>query len=312
MTAIKRITIVLGLVAICHQTATAQQDPMYTHYAFNTLAVNPAYAGSREALTLTALHRSQWVGFDGAPVTQTLTLHSPLLNNKLGLGLTITNDNIGPMNFTSFNVDFAYKIKLSENGTLSLGLKGGGNLLQGELTSLSLDQGGDVAFSQGISSRFLPNFGFGAYYYTPTWYVGLSTPKLLQNTYVENMPTSVSREQRHYYLIAGTVFNLTESEKVKLKPTAFVKVTESAPVEADLTAMFILYDKVELGAMYRTGDALGLLLGYDFTPQLRVGYSYDFSYANKTTQYNGGSHEIMIRYDLVFKNKGKIVSPRYF
>jgi len=312
MTAISRITIILSLAAICSQPVLAQQDPMYTHYAFNTLAVNPAYAGSREALTLTALHRSQWVGFDGAPISQTLTLHSPILNNKLGLGLTVINDNIGPTNFTSFYADFAYKIKVSEKGNLSLGLKGGGNLVKGELTTLTLDQGGDNAFSQDISSRFLPNFGFGVYYYTPSWYVGASTPKLLQNTYDENMSTSVSREQRHYFVIAGTVFNLTESDKLKLKPTAFVKVTESAPIQADLTALFILYDKVELGAMYRTGDALGVLLGYDLTPQFRVGYSYDFSYANKTTQYNGGSHEIMLRYDFVFKNQGKIVSPRYF
>lgn len=285
---------------------------MYTHYAFNTLAINPGYAGSREALTLTALHRSQWVGFEGAPITQTLTLHAPLLDNKLGLGLSILNDNIGPTNFTSFNVDFAYKIPVSEKGNLSLGVKGGGNLVQGKLTSLTLDQSGDVAFSQNINSRFLPNFGFGIYYYTPTWYVGASTPKLLQNSFDDNMTTSLSREQRHYFLIAGTVFNLSESEKIKLKPTAFVKVTESAPIEADLTAMLILFDKVELGAMYRTGDAIGGLLGYDFTPQLRVGYSYDFSYTNKTIQYNGGSHEIMLRYDFVLKNKERIVSPRYF
>lgn len=312
MTAIIRISLALSLAAICSQSVKAQQDPMYTHYAFNTLAVNPAYAGSREALTITALHRSQWVGFEGAPITQTLTLHSPLLNNKLGLGLTVTNDNIGPTNFTSFNLDFAYKIRISEKGNLSFGMKGGGNLVRGELSSLTLDQGGDAAFTQNINSRFLPNFGFGLYYATPTWYVGASTPKLLQNSYSESLTASASREQRHYFLIAGTVFNLTESEKLKLKPTAFVKVTESTPVQADLTALFILYDKVEFGGMFRTGDALGLLLGYDFTPQFRVGYSYDFSYANTTTQYNGGSHEIMLRYDLVFKNQGKIVSPRYF
>lgn len=296
-------------------SANAQQDAMFTHYMYNTLAINPAYAGSRDALTVTALHRSQWVGFDGAPVTQTLTMHTPIFNNKIGLGLSVLNDKIGPVNNTSINADFAYKIHLSNKGILAFGLKGGINIMQGDLTSLELDQTGDEAFSQDIESDLLPNFGFGVYYSTEKWYVGFSTPKLLENDFETSSSqggTKLASEQRHYFLIAGTVFNLDQTGNLKLAPTTFVKVTNGAPIQADLTAMFILKDKIEMGAMYRTSDAAGLLLGYNFTEYLRLGYSFDWSFENSTADYNSGSHEIMLRYDFVFKDKSKIRSPRYF
>jgi type IX secretion system PorP/SprF family membrane protein len=281
--------IISGVALLALSTLTAQQDAMYTHYAFNTLAVNPGYAGSRDALTITGLHRSQWVGFDGAPVTQTLTLHTPLMSDKLGIGMSIVNDRIGPMNVTSFYADFAYKIKVSEKGKLAFGVKGGANLVQGNLSSLNTDQPNDVAFAQNIQSSFLPNFGFGMYYYTSKWYVGVSTPKLLENDF-NSSNIQNAKEERHYFLIAGTVFNLSE----------------------DLTGMFIFQDKLEIGAMYRSGDAAGLLLGYNFSPQLRFGYAYDFSFTNRTFTYNGGSHEVMLRYDFVYADKGRIRSPRYF
>lgn len=303
--------IISGIALLALSSLTAQQDAMYTHYAFNTLAVNPGYAGSRDALTITGLHRSQWVGFAGAPVTQTLTLHTPLMSDKLGIGMSIVNDRIGPMNVTSFYADFAYKIKVSEKGKLAFGVKGGANLVQGNLSSLNLDQPNDVAFAQNIQSSFLPNFGFGMYYYTTKWYVGVSTPKLLENDF-NSSNIQNAKEERHYFLIAGTVFNLKDGGKVKFKPTTFVKITEAAPIQGDLTGMFIFQDKLEVGAMYRTGDAAGLLLGYNFSPQLRFGYAYDFSFTNRTFTYNGGSHEVMLRYDFVYADKGRIRSPRYF
>ena len=305
----KKLLIII--VTVVSGTTMAQQDAMFTHYMFNTQAVNPGYAGTRNALTVTGLHRSQWVGFDGAPITQTLTLHTPVANDKLGLGLSVVNDKIGPINTTSFFVDFAYKFKVSQKGKLSLGLKAGANLMQGALTTLELDQTGDNAFSQNIESQFLPNFGFGAYYYQDTWYVGVSTPRLLENDFKTNSTTGgVASEKRHYFLIAGAVFKL--SNTLKLKPTTFVKVTTGAPIEADLTATFLFKDKLWAGPMFRTGDAVGGLIGYQFTDQLAAGYSYDWSYTNRTFRYNGGSHEIMLRYDFFFNEKKKIRSPRYF
>jgi type IX secretion system PorP/SprF family membrane protein len=306
----------LLLLVIASSTVKAQQDAMFTHYMYNTLAVNPGYAGSRDALTVTALHRSQWVGFDGAPTTQTLTLHSPMLNNKMGIGLSVLNDKIGPTNTTAFYLDLAYAIKVSEKAKLAFGLKGGINVMKADLNSKvnpTLDQQNDPSFESNYKSKILPNFGFGIYYYLPKFYVGVSTPKLLENNFKGNTTTGTTNlisEKRHYFLIAGAVFKINDN--VDLKPTTFVKVTNAAPIEADLTASFIFNKKFLLGGMFRTGDALGVLIGYNFTDQFHAGYSFDWSYGNKTFKYNQGSHEIMLSYDFIYKDKQKIRSPRYF
>lgn len=294
-------------------TVLAQQDAMFTHYMFNTLAVNSGYAGSRDALTITGLHRSQWVNFPGAPTTQTLTLHAPIKNDKLGLGLSVLNDKIGPTNTTAIYADFAYKIPVGEKGKLSFGLKAGVNLRNNKLASLDLDEQNDQTFAADVKSDVLPNFGFGMYYYTDKFYVGLSTPKLLQNDYKTNTTTgstSVASEQRHYFLIVGTVFPITDN--IKLKPTGFVKVTEAAPIETDLTLTALFREKLWAGVMLRTGDAVGLLVGANLTDQLALGYSFDWSFVNNTAKYNAGSHELMLRYDLIYNNAKKIRSPRYF
>ena len=292
--------------------ANAQQDAMFTHYSFNTLAVNSGYAGSRDALTVTGLHRSQWVSFPGAPATQTLTLHAPIMNEKIGLGLSILNDKIGPTKQTAFYGDFAYKIPVG-NGKLAFGLKAGLNMVSNDLNTLETDQTGDPNFQTNVKSQLLPNFGFGLYYSTPKYYVGLSTPRLLENNYESNTTSgSVGGEKRHYFFIAGMVFPLNESGSIKLKPTTFVKVTQGAPVELDLTALFYFQDKFWVGPMLRSGDALGVLAGLNITDQFSLGYSFDWSYSNTTFKYNGGSHELMLRYDFLFNAKGKIRSPRYF
>lgn len=292
----------------------AQQAPMYTHYMYNTLSVNPAYAGSRDALTITALHRSQWVDFRGAPVTQTLTLHSPLRNEHIGVGLSLTNDKIGPINNTAVFADFAYIMKLNKVSKLALGLSAGANIFQASLNSLNLDQQNDVVFQENISNHVTPNFGFGAYYSRERFYAGVSAPNLLQNNYsVVNKPdggTLVGKEQRHYFFIAGTMIKI--SDNLEFKPTTLVKVTPAAPIQADLTASFIIMKRLLLGGMFRTGDSFGLLVGVDLTEQLHVGYSYDYSYGLKTFKYNKGSHEIVLRYDFIFASKKQIHTPRYF
>ena len=305
--------IILIFIAFTAYSSNAQQDAMFTHYMYNTLAVNPAYAGSRDALTITGLHRSQWVGFDGAPTTQTLTLHTPILNQNTGLGLSFINDKIGPTNTTSFYADFSYKIKLTKKANLAFGLKGGLNMMTHNLTDLSLDTQNDPAFINDVQSKLLPNFGFGMYYFTERFYAGVSIPKLLENNFDLNSTsgtTNLASEKRHYFLIAGSVFDL--NEEIKFKPTAFVKLTNGAPIEGDITGSFIFNDKFWLGAMFRTGDAVGILAGINITHQFSLGYSFDWSYANTTFRYNGGSHEIMLRYDFIYKAEEKIRSPRYF
>lgn len=305
--------IILSLLIFSGVAVKAQQDALFTHYSFNTLAVNPAYAGSRDAMTITGLHRSQWVGFEGAPVTQTLTIHGPILDDRIGLGLSILNDRIGPTNTTSLYADFAYRIPVSEKGTLAFGLKGGLNVARADLSDLDASTGNDNATAVNPTTGLLPNFGFGAYYSQEKWYVGLSVPKIVQNKFEtgsNGVNTDLSREQRHYTFIGGFVAKL--SDNVLLKPTTLLKVTEGAPVELDLTGMFIFDQKLELGAMFRTGDAVGLLAGYNFTEQLRLGYSFDYSWVNRTFRHNGGSHEIMLRYDFIFNERKKIISSRYF
>lgn len=305
--------IISTLIILTGLLSFGQQDAMFTHYMFNTLAVNSGYAGSRDALTITGLHRSQWVSFPGAPTTQTLTLHTPIHNDQLGLGLSVLNDKIGPTNTTAIYADFAYKLKINEKAKLAFGLKGGINLRSNGLSSLALDESNDDAFASDVTSDILPNFGFGLYYYTDKYYVGLSTPKLLENNFTTNTvsgSTSGASEKRHYFLIAGTVFPITDN--IKLKPTGFMKVTEGAPIEGDVTLTALFKEKLWAGVMFRTGDALGLLVGASITDQLSLGYSFDWSYTNTTFKYNAGSHELMLRYDLIYNNAKKIRSPRYF
>jgi len=294
--------------------AHAQQAPLYTHYMYNTLTVNPAYAGSRDALTITALHRSQWVDFKGAPSTQTLTIHSPINNQHIGLGLSVMNDKIGPVNNTNATLDFAYIMKLNKKSKLALGLSAGVNIFQASLNTLQLDDQTDPLFANNISNHSTPNFGFGAYYSRERFYAGISAPSLLQNNYsVATKPDGsslIGKEQRHYFYIMGAVFKL--SDDLDFKPTTLVKVTAAAPIQADLTASFIIMEKILLGAMYRTGDGFGGLIGFNVSDQLHIGYSYDWSMGLKTSKYNSGSHEVMLRYDFIFASKKQIHSPRYF
>jgi type IX secretion system PorP/SprF family membrane protein len=313
MKTLKKVTIALALF-LGSLSISAQQDPMFTHYMYNTLSVNPAYAGSREALTVTALHRSQWVGFKGAPLTQTITMHAPLNNERVGLGMSILNDKIGPTNNTTLVVDYAFIMRLTEGSKLALGLSAGASLFQADLASVSLDEQDDPTYRNDINNRIAPNFGFGAYYSRDRFYAGVSVPYLIENKYSSKQQLSgstlVGKEKRHYFFIAGAVVFLTDN--LAFKPTTLVKFTEAAPIQADFTASFIIMQKLLVGAMIRTGDAVGLLVGLDITDQLHMGYSFDWSYGLQTGRYNQGSHEIMLRYDFIFSSKRQIHSPRYF
>lgn len=306
----KRFIILIGFMATMF--AFGQQDPMFTHYMYNTLSVNPAYAGSREALTVTLLHRNQWVSFPGAPKTNTLTLHSPVFNENVGLGLSLTHDVIGPTKFTSMYGDFAFRVKLSKKSNLTFGLKAGVDLLTANLPFLEIQDPNDPAFLNSFKNKALPNFGFGLFYtYKNRFYAGLSIPRMLQHKFVgENTLISSGILKGHYYFITGA--SLPLSRFVEFKPSALVKMTVGAPIELDVTALFELYKRINFGLMYRTGDAVGALVGIYLFDRLLLGYSYDFSFTNTTLKYNEGSHEIMLRYDFIFSSSHRIKSPRYF
>jgi type IX secretion system PorP/SprF family membrane protein len=303
------ISFTLGSLAL-----HAQQDPMYTHYMYNTLVVNPAYAGSRDALTVTALHRSQWVSYKGAPQTETMTFHTPLRNNHLATGMYAINDRIGPINNTSVFADFAYRMQLTPKSRLAFGISAGVRVTQGRLNTLDVEQENDPAFQNNIVNKTNPNFGFGVYYSRERFYAGLSVPYLFQNKYSDiklgDGTVLTGNEQRHYFAIAGTVLEI--SDKFAFKPTTLIKITPAAPIEADITASFVYDRKLSLGANYRTGDSFGALIGFNATPQLFLGYSYDWSYGLKTMRYNNGSHEIVLRYDFLPGETKQIHTPRHF
>ncbi len=290
--------------------SSAQQDPMYTQYMYNTLSVNPGYAGSRDALSITGLLREQWVGIDGAPSTQTLTLHSPIYSDNMGLGLSVINDKVGPIHQTMLFADYSYSIQTTPNAKLAFGLKFGVNILQADLLSLSPNQGGDRAI-YNIDNKLLPNVGIGLYYYSDKGYLGVSAPKLLEQMIKEYNDGEVTdnKERRHYFLIGGYVFDL--SEDVKFKPSFLLKAVVGAPLSIDMSANFLFRDKLGVGVAHRLDDSFSGLLQYYITPQFRVGYAYDFT-MTELRHYNSGSHELMLGYDFMFVDDTRIRSPRFF
>lgn len=304
---IKVLFIVLSVMGTLG--AIAQQDAMFTQYFFNPLSVNSGYAGSRDAMNATLLAREQWVGIDGRPRTQTFTIQSPLPNDRLAVGLSVVKDQVGPVNNTALYGDVAYRFQVSEKARLSLGLKAGVNFFSANLKSLEGLNPADASFSQNIGNQALPNFGFGAYYWTDRYFIGLSTPKLIENDLgTASGDYSQPKERRHLFLMGGYVFDLNES--VKFKPTTLVKYVAGAPVSVDLTANFLFNERLWVGGMYRLGDAMGALLSFQINSQLRAGYSYDYT-LSELNDYNNGSHELMISYDFIFQ-KDKTLSPRYF
>lgn len=303
----KLCVVVLLCMAVCQMTA--QQDPMFTQYMFNTLSINPAYAGSADRFSAVALHRSQWVNFEGAPTTQTITVHSPLKKENISIGGSIINDSYGPVKQIGFYLDASYRIFFGEN-RLAFGLKAGTNMFSANLIDLNPLMPNDHAFAANIQSKALPNFGFGAMYYSKRFYVGASAPKLLANKLIDGeLPDFLNNQERqHGFLIAGAVFDI--SYYTKFKPTVLLKAVKGAPLAAEVTAQFLFFEKFWAGAMYRWEDAAGILLQYEINNKFKIGYAYDYTLSD-IRKYSDGSHEIMLGFDLV-KGYGGDVSPRYF
>ena len=294
-------TLVFGTVSY------AQQDPHFTQYFDNTLFVNPAYAGSNGALNVTGIHREQWVGFDGRPRSTTLSLHSPLSYESVGLGLTMVNDQVGPLTQTMFYGDFSYTLKFKDKKKkLSFGLKAGANLINVSTAPLITTDASDPKLLSNVRNRVNPNFGLGIYYHTPRFFIGASAPKLIESSYDGISTRNI--EQRHYFGIIGGVFPLNSSWK--LRPTAQLKLTQNAPMSLDVSAAGIYMDKFWIGANYRLDAALGAFIQYQITDQFRAGFATDFG-TQAIRQYNDGTFEIMLSYDFIFNQTG-VRSPRYF
>lgn len=299
---------VIALILLSVQDSIAQQLPQFTQYMYNTISVNPAYAGSRETLSVVALHRNQWAGLSDAPKTTTVSVHSPLRNEKIGLGLSFIQDNLLD-NFSYVYADFSYTIQVGIETKLALGLKGGFTHY-GLDASLRNDPGvGQDPTIANIQDQWNPNLGVGAYLHTNRWYLGVSAPRLFRADYSEQEIAEVL-ERVSYYVIGGYVFDI--SAVTKFKPSFLVKATNGAPLSYDLSANFLFNEKFWLGAAYRINNqtgAIAAITDYQISRQLRIGYTFEYS-TSDLNNFSNGTHEVLLMFEL-FKPK-RVKSPRYF
>ncbi len=288
----------IAIAALTVTTVSAQQDPLYSQHVYNKLPLNPAYAGSRDVISATALYRRQWVSFPGAPNTGTFSLHSPLANRKLAVGMNVTMDEAGITNNCAVSGQFAYRIRTQE-GMLSLGVQASMNNFKMSLSTATSAVDYDPSLTADVN-RFLGNAGAGLFYSTERYYIGASIPNLIENTLSEvQVGNATATQSRHYYAMGGYVFDINRS--VKVRPTALVKYVANAPVQVDLGAAVLFQDKVWVGGQYRTMGAMDVMVEYQATESLRVGYSYG-QQLGAIGMNSYGSHEILVGLDIATKS----------
>ena len=305
--------IIILVLILSISTSYSQQDAQFTQYMYNTVNINPAYAGSRGVMSVFALHRTQWVGLDGAPTTNAASINTPINGSNVGLGLSVVNDRIGPSDENNISADFSYTVNTSDTYKLSFGLKATANLLNIDFAKLNKYYPGDQSFEANIDNKFSPNIGVGLYLYSDNSYVGLSAPNMLETKHFDKYASigansHVAKELIHYYFIAGHVFDLDAS--VKFKPSILVKMVEGAPLQVDLSGNFLINDKFTAGIAYRWSAAMSAMVGFQASDSWFIGYGYDME-TTKLANYNSGTHEIFLRYEL-FNKYDKIISPRFF
>ncbi len=310
----KALSLKVGIVVFLLLTISvsfAQQQAMYTQYMFNHVAVNPAYAASKNAISATLLARAQWVNLEGAPTSTTFTLHGPVKKEKIGIGVSIMHDAIGPTTETGITADFAFQFKINQDITLALGAKAGIAFYKAELSKLRIIDQNDPRFAEDIREDFIPNIGSGAFLYSKDFYIGLSMPKMLRNTININSDISASGDsysERHAFLIGGYVFNL--SSDVKFKPSFLAKIIPNSRPAIDFNASFIIKEYLWLGVTYRYDNSLSAMAEVRIGAGLFLGYAFDFT-TSKLMRFNSGTHEILVSYDLGF-DRYRVKSPRYF
>jgi len=282
-----------------------QQDPQYTQYMYNMNVINPAYAGSKENLSFGLLYRTQWTGIDGAPQTATFFAHSPI-GEKVGLGLSVISDQVGPIKETNAYADFSYTLKLGGQHNLAFGVKAGATFHDIGLAGIDLIDPNDPFF-QNINTT-TPNIGAGFFYYTDKYYFAGSMPNILNSVHLDANGNKIGSEESHYFFTGGYVFDL--SENTELKPSFMVKSAFGAPTSFDLNVNARFFKKFEIGGSYRLDDSFSGLINFAITPSLRIGYAYD-SVTSDIKRYAPASHEFLLLFDLNFPKKVSR-SPRYF
>lgn len=285
----------------------AQQDAQFTQYMYNTININPAYAGSRGFMSIFALHRTQWVGLDGAPITNSFSVNTPISNSKMGVGISFINDRIGPTNENKISADVSYFIRTSENFRLSFGLKATATIFNLDISRLNPVSQNDPQF-QNLNNSFTPNFGAGLYLHSEKTYIGISVPNFIESDKYDSNSVAMFKEKMNYYLIAGHVIDI--GENLKFKPTLLTKIVEGAPLQLDVSGNFLINNKFVLGGAYRWSAAFSAMAGFQISEGIFVGYGYDKETTN-LANYNSGSHEIFLRFELS-RAYNKITSPRFF
>jgi type IX secretion system PorP/SprF family membrane protein len=298
--------LIFALMLTCY-SGFAQQDAQYTQYMYNTININPAYAGSRGVMSIFGLHRTQWVGIDGAPTTNAFSVNTPINNSNLGVGLSFVNDKIGPTNDNTISADVSYTVQMSETYKLSFGVKGSGNFFSLDRDKLNPQVAADNHL-QDVNSDFSPNLGAGIYLHSDKLYLGMSVPNFLQDKKYNDNEYAVFQERMNFYFIGGYVFDISPS--IKFKPAFLTKVVTGSPLQVDASANFLFFDKLMLGGAYRWDAAVSALAGFQVTDGLFIGYSYDME-TTKLKHYSSGSHEVFLRFEL-FNKVSKMVSPRFF
>jgi type IX secretion system PorP/SprF family membrane protein len=297
----------------------AQQDAQYTQWMFNKLSLNPAYSVSSDNFCVSCLHRSQWEGLEGAPVSQSLNARIPFYKKRVGLGISINNDQIGPTSSWSFSGIYGYRIDLNNNAKLGVGLQGTLRNYRVKYSETFAVHSGDGVLPQSDFSKMVPNFGGGLYFYTPKVYIGLSMPRFIEQELTPFDAASdvadFSREARHAYLMAGVVFDL--NQRVKLKPAVLIKYADNSPLDADLHASLIFFDRFWAGLTYRTGgssnsigESLDVITQVQIGKSVRLGFAFDFT-LSKLRDYNDGTYELVLDY-CMSSAENKMTNPRFF
>ncbi|MDO6516397.1 PorP/SprF family type IX secretion system membrane protein [Zobellia uliginosa] len=306
----KALCTTIKIVMVCYlafkmSVAYGQQPPQYTQYMYNTAVLNSGYSAN-STLEATLLHRSQWVGIDGAPETQSLSVQGKL-RERISLGLTAINDNIGAANDLDINGTFAYEIPTGYTTKLSLGVNAGIDVLKVDWSKGIYQDGLDPVFAENVN-KIRPVFGAGAYFYSSNWYVGLSTHNFLNSQIYNDDEVEVTDRKSQYYLMAGYVLDL--SDNLKFKPAILTKHVAGAPITVDVSGNFLIKETLALGLAYRYNDAISALAGLHISKSFFLGYAYDYS-TTGLKSYNDGSHEIILKYNL-FNAQKRALSPRFF
>lgn len=309
----KLVKLMTGLLAL-PLAGICQSDQHYTMFMYNKLYYNPGYTGSRDVTSFNAQYRNQWSGIPGAPKTLNISVDAPVGSymrpfRKVALGMSVTNEKVGIENNTNLRAYYAYRIRFSKS-VLSLGLTGGGSLYTALYSNLNAYQQNDQNLTTDVRNAFLPNFGAGAYWSSDKAYVGLSIPSMLQNKYDKN-GTQIAKQIRGYYLSAGYVYQLNET--IKLRPQILARYAMNGqsklPLNFDINASAIAYDRIMAGITYRTDKSLAGVVHIQATQHLNIGYSYDFLMSD-IAPYARGAHEIVVGYD-ISKERLKFTTPRF-